>query len=204
MVLPIALFDNTSTATSDLIYALNRGEQFSGTITSTLPGSLTLQSSSLKVTGAFASQPNQISYKCAGDAGYTNVPLKLGTNVTIVGPKLTPENITITLAYGNSIDKLYLFYKMSAVYLSNNEALVSALNNILTKGSSLSAQVSGDTLSIFTGKVTSTATVPLGSEILLGWHFTKAHVANCWNSNFVILKPFSLYTIRMINGCTNI
>lgn len=65
------------------------GEQLTGTITSTAPFSLTLQNAdkSVTVTGKFVTESRQISYRCSGDAGYTDTVVLPGTNVTIKGTK---------------------------------------------------------------------------------------------------------------------
>lgn len=122
---------------TDLIAALNKGETFTGTITTTAPGSLTLINSnkSITATGTFITQVNQISYMLK-NSGYTNIPVKYGAYLIITGTPLPPQNYYkinpfITL---NQLNKLRPIDLAKVQYFSMFDAMlaISSLNTSST------------------------------------------------------------------------
>ncbi len=124
-----------------LIADLNNGETFTGKID--ISGSLVLTTPdhgmTYEASGTFITQPNQISYKCYGDAGYTDVHVTIGTVVTIIGTKtLPPTNTNFTLNT-TTIPGFTNFTAFSLVTalgkhadpVGNNEPLFGELSNMI-------------------------------------------------------------------------
>ena len=120
-------FDN-ATALLDVI---NKGETVVGTINSSNALTFASATTAKIATGTFVTKPNQISYRCVGDAGYTNIPVNPGTFVTITLNKVSNFTINPFLTLDMVEVPFRFFYKFDNIYaISSNSKTVSAENDL--------------------------------------------------------------------------
>lgn len=124
-------FDNTTT----LLDVINKGETVVGTINSSNALTLASATTAKIATGTFVTKPNQISYRCVGDAGYTNISVNPGTFVTITLNKAFTIDLTTTTGFANFTNfNLVTASGKQATSSGSIDPLLSELSNMVRSG----------------------------------------------------------------------